>query len=223
VPILVASYTVNSAAANTTALATSTFTPTPGEIIVVKMATEDSTFTIGAPTGGGLTYTSRGTQNAAGRCWCALYTAVAVGGTAGMAVTQGTVSGASWHSLTVERWRNAKLATSPATVNATGTSAPNTTLTTVAPFSVVSWLNTDWTATAGARTYRSGAVEDGYHNSAGYTVDYAYQETTTAGSQTVGLTAPASQTWGILGVEVQHQAAVSRQGLPASMTRAANW
>ena len=69
------------------------------------------------------------------------------------------------HGMVVERWSSAKLAGSPALLSASGSgSAPSGTCTTVAAQCVVSWVNSDHTAGTGARTYRSSATEEQYHN-----------------------------------------------------------
>ena len=112
-------------------------------------------------------------------------------------------------AMVVERWINAALAGSPATMSASGTStAPNGTCTTAAANSVVSWVSTDRTAGTGARTYRGTPTEEQYHTvTSWYTGYWAYQTAASAGAQTCGLTAPASQKWEIAGLEVQAAAA----------------
>lgn len=226
-------YEVDSTAANTTSLVTPSFTPTNGEVIVVKAVTEDSGTTISTPTGGSQTYTSRATSTAASNCGCAIYTAVVSGSPGAMTVTVAIGGNAKWHSMVVERWSGAALATTPATnVTKTGTGTATTTLTTAAAGSVVTWLDGDWNATApGTPTYASSATQDGLHNKSpsNYVAYYAYQTAASAGSQTFGVTSPTGQTWTLLGIEVQSSGgggASAIPGLPQSYVarrRAANW
>jgi hypothetical protein len=202
-PVLVASYPVYQDGANANPMQTPSFTPGPGEVLVVKAQNGYSVASFGTPVGGGLTWTSRAVSTGSGNR-AQLYTAVAGASPGAMTVTVTHVGYPTAHGMVVERWSNAKLAASPAVVQANGTGAPSATITTVAANSVATWVNTDWTAQTGARAYRSGAVEEAYHYSGGtyYTGYWAYQTAAAAGAQTVGLTSP-TQTWGLAGIEIQ--------------------
>jgi hypothetical protein len=57
---------VTSSTVNTNTLTSSSFTPANGEVIVVKLATGDTTVSMGAPTGGSQTYTSGSPSHRAG-------------------------------------------------------------------------------------------------------------------------------------------------------------
>lgn len=206
-PVLTASYTLT-AATNLNSLVTPSFTPFDNEVIVVKISTENQGQpTIGTPTGGSLTYTQRALTNNASSCAGAIYTAVVGTSPGSMTVTVPFTGSTGFHSATVERWSNAALAATPATtaVNlATGT-APSTTITTVGNNSVVSWLSGDWSASSPTtRAYRSGAVEEGFHDGSpnNYVAYYAYQAADTAGSQTVGMTSPTQKAT-IVAIEIK--------------------
>jgi hypothetical protein len=208
-PTLVASYEVDSGASrNTTALTTPSFTPSVGEIIVVKRMTEDSgSLYSGAPSGGSLTYTSRVSSSVASQCAGDIYTAVGAGSS--MTVTSGALGTASLHSMIVERWSNAQLAATPATASGTsagGNSAANISIVTVASNSVVSACCGDWNGgNPTGRAYRSSATEDGLYDrsSSGDTVHfYFWHSAVTTGSQAVGFTTPTMR-WTALGIEVQ--------------------
>jgi len=211
-PTLVASYPAYSAASNTTALTTPSFTPASGEIIVVKRATEDSAHAYsGVPSGGSLTYTSRASDNSGSHCYVDIYTAVGAG--ASMTVSSGALSTSAWHSMMVERWSGAQLAATPATNSTkTGTGAPSATVITVASNSIVTSVNADWAAIAPTgRAYRSSANEDGLHDKStgNYVAYFFYQTAAASGSQTIGLTAPTGETWSMLGIEIQDAGGVT--------------
>src|SRR6478672_5257795 len=213
-PSLTASYLVLSTASNTTALVTPSFTPVVGDILVVKRVTETGVHPYSAaPSGGSLTYTSRASSTSTSQVDAAIYTTTTTSATS-MTVSSGALSTGGWHSMLVERWANAQLAATPATNSTkTGTGAPSTTLVTVASNSVVSFLDGDFAAVApGTYTYRSGATDEGIHDKSGttsYVAYYAWQAAAASGSQTFGLTAPAGQTWTMLGIEIQDAGSVT--------------
>jgi hypothetical protein len=211
VPSLASSLNVNSAAQDFSTLTTTSFTPTAGDVLVVKGSTESSISGLNTPTDTqGNTYTLRGFNNDANHCWAALWTAVA-GSSTSMTVSVASSGGAvMWHSVTVEQWTDALLAASPA-VNSTetGSGSPSTTLTTTQPLSAMSWMDADWAAQSPTgRVYDSTSAvptEDGIHDKSAagkYVAYYAWQTATSAGSQTFGLTSPGGQTWTLLGIEV---------------------
>jgi hypothetical protein len=203
-PTLAATFYASQDSPNTNSLVTASFTPTANDVLVVKADISDPT-TFGTPSGGGLTFTSRVNATGSGFARAQVWTAVVGGSPTAMTVTL-TAGGfpVSQHTMLVERWTSAKLAGSPATMSASGTgTAPNGTCTTAANNSVVSWISTDATAGTGARTYRGTPTEEVYHPVTGFTGYWAWQTAASAGAQTCGLTAPASQKWQIAGIEVQ--------------------
>lgn len=213
-PTLVNSYLVVQSASNLTSCVTTAFTPSDGELLVIKVATADQTTPgIGAASGGGLTYTSRASVSVTQQCATAIITAPVVTSPGSMSVTVTFTGAGGWHSILVERWSGAALAATPAviqTTQAAGT-APSTTITTTGADSVVSWAIGDWSATApGTRAYRSSATEEGIHDgsTSNYVAYYAYQAAAVAGSQTVGMTAP-TQKPAIVGIEIQSSGATA--------------
>jgi hypothetical protein len=203
---------VSQSAANTTTLTSTAFTPADNEIIVVKAATGDSSLTVGTASGGSLTYTARVTGSTASYGRVSILTAP-VGASPGSMTVALTFSGTGqWHAMVVERWSNAQLAATPATVSTTqsAATAPSATLTTAAADSAVSWVITDWSATApGTRAYRSSATEESVHDGSTtqYVAYFAWQSAVTAGAQTIGLTAPTMKP-AIGGIEIQSGAGV---------------
>jgi len=208
-PVLLASYEVLSAASDTSSLVTPSFTPSDGEVLIVKVASETvNTPTIGLATGGGQTYTSRISINVANHCPIRLFTATVSGSPGSMTVTVPFTVNSGFHSLVVERWGNAQLAASPAINSATpSNSAPSLTINTVLSDSVVSWLSADWNANApGTPVYRSSAIQTGIHDKSAavaYVAYFAYQVCGAAGTQTFGLSAPGNQEATMGAIEVQ--------------------
>lgn len=208
-PTLIASYFVPSNAQNSTALTTPSFTPATNELLVLKCINADSTAVWATPTatGGAITWLSRVTDYSSSHCGVAIFTGVVTSGGSAITVSCGfTATHNEEHEMVLERWANAKLATTPATVatvSASGT--PSASLTTAAAGSVVSWLNGDWNAVSGtSRAYLGSPTEEQYQLSATLMTGYwAYQTAATAGAQTLGLSAPAGQAWSILGIEIQ--------------------
>lgn len=207
-PTLITSYQVLSPASDTTSLVTPSFTPSNGEVIIVKAASETFTVpTIGSASGGGQTFTSRVDNASANHSPVRLFSAVVSGSPGSMEVTVQFLINDGWHSMVVERWSGAQLAGSPAVVSAISSGAPSATINTVANDSIVTWVSADWNAVApGTPAYRSGAVQDGMHDKSGtvsYVAYYAYQDAVSSGSQTIGLTAPGAQEASFAGIEVQ--------------------
>ncbi len=209
-PSLIASYAVASViTGDTSTLATPSFTPSNGEMIVVKAATWDTGTASGTPSGGSLVYTRQVTAQPGGfNGYGTIFTAVVSGSPGSMVVTLSAPAATCYHSMTVERWSSAQVAGTPAT-NSTinGSGAPSATLTTTANNSIITWLNVDLASQDPAsRAYRSSAVEDGLadgHLNTNSVHYYAYQTAAVAGSQTIGLTAPGSQTWTMTGIEIK--------------------
>lgn len=231
-PTLVNSYLVVQSANNATTLTTASFTPSDGEILVVKSVTGDTSIVIGTATGGSLTYTSRATVTTSSKCAARIFTAPVVTSPGSMTVSVPYSGGTGWHSMLVERWSTAQLAGSPAVVQTTqgaGT-APSATVTTVAANSIVSWAIGDWNAASPAsRAYRSSATDEGVHDGStgNYVAYYAYQAAAASGAQTIGMTAP-TQNPSIVGIEIQ-EGASGVAAIPGRLQsyvprrRAANW
>ena len=206
-PSLIASYEVLSPTADITSLDTPSFTPSNGEVLIVKAAAESfDNPVVGAASGGGQSFTSRLHFSNSANAVIRVHTAIVSGSPGSMTVSQAFSLNGGWRSIVVERWGNATLAGSPAVNSGESVGAPSLTVTTVADGSVVSWVSADWNAIApGTPAYRSSAIQDGFHDKSpsNYVAYYAYQVTTTAGSQTIGLTSPGGQKASIGGIEVQ--------------------
>jgi hypothetical protein len=200
---------VTSSTVNTNTLTSSSFTPANGEVIVVKLATGDTTVSMGAPTGGSQTYTSRVTVAPGGfRGWAGIYTAV-ISGSPGAMTIASTPSGSALHAMVIERWTGAQLAGTPATGSGNGDNltSPSASITTTGTNSVVSWTLSDVQSVDPAtRAYLNSATEDGLqdsHVAADGVIYFAYQTAATAGSKTFGLSAPTGLQWVAAGIEVQ--------------------
>jgi hypothetical protein len=209
-PTLVASYFVQQNTTAGTAISTPSFTPSNGEVVIVKLATWDTGTAMGAPAGGSQTYTSRIVVAPGGfRPWVGIYTAV-ISGSPGSMTISSTPAGSARYSMTVERWSSATLAATPATNSGGttngGTGAAASALTTTAANSVLSWVAGDTQSLDPAtRAYLGSAtdegVRDGHVGSNGVEY-YAYQAVAAAGSTSFGLSAPTGMQWGIAGIEV---------------------
>jgi hypothetical protein len=207
-PSLIASYEVLSPTADITSLDTPAFTPSNGEVIIVKAAAESfDNPDITTVSGGSQSYTSRVYVSTSSNSVVRINTAVISGSPGSMTVSQAFSGTGGWRSIVVERWGNAQLAGTPAVASGGVTGAPSLDIVTVADGSAVSWVSGDWNAVApGTPAYRSGATQDGLHDKSGtvsYVAYFAYQITTTAGTQTMGLTSPGGQKASIGGIEIQ--------------------
>ena len=222
-PTLITSYFVETSSGAT--LQTPSFTPSDGEVIVVKAQSNHGSggTLFSAPSGGSLTYTERqqdkedaGVRTGVSHDKIALWTAEVGVSPGSMTVSLTCPADTSLASFVVERWTG-KLDATPVSTAAYYSSAgtPSVSLTTEADSSIVSWISTDWNAiSTSTRAYITSSAtpteeqvhDDGGANFSGY---WAYQDAPTAGSQTFGLTAPGGQAWGIMGIEVQGEAAVS--------------
>jgi hypothetical protein len=224
-PTLVASYAITPASQTLNTLTTPSFSPSNGEVLVVKLYAWGLTSAMGAPTGGAQTYTSRAASTQGGTFPAvSIYTAVVTGSPGSMTISS-TPALSSYHGMVVERWSGAALAASPATVNTFGaTTTVSATITTAAANSIVSWVSGDGSSKdpTGA-AYLSSATQDGLldghvgSNSVGY---FAYQSAPTAGSQTVGISAPTPQSWTLVGIEVQAAASVVSGDVSQTITQA---
>lgn len=205
-PNLIASYEVLGGA-TTLSLATPSFTPDNGEVIIVKAASESfDKPTIDGVSGGGLTYTSHAHISQVSHTVVRLWSTVVSGSPGSMTVTATFGANDGYHSMVVERWGNAQLAGSPAVTQTLSSNAPSATIDTTATDSVVSWVSADWNAVApGTPAYRSSAVQTGIHDQSTsfYVAYYAYQNAGSAGTQTFGLTSPTGQEASMIGIEVQ--------------------
>lgn len=211
-PTLTTSLNINSSAADNSTLTTSSFTPTTGDVIVIKAAKENASGS--APILGpvsdsqGNTYTLRASYTTFGSAPVWIWTTFA-SASSSMTVSMQTMNVSGWRSMTVEDWTSANLDASPATATANGSGSPSASLTTTQNNSAVTWVNADFAAVSpSGRTYDSTSavpVEDGLHDKSGvtaYVAYYAWQSAASAGSQTLGLTSPTGQAWAMVALEI---------------------
>lgn len=228
-PTPIATYFVAGAGVDNSALTTPSFTPSDGELIVVKMTTWSTADGNGAATGGNQSFSTKVTAapggfNGYARVDSAVVNTSLIGGDGSMAVTSGGTSGNTRHCMTVERW---PAGCTPGAVNSTinGSGAPSANITTTAVDSALSWAGVDVsTQDPAGRTYRLSAIEDGlgdFHTGNNSVQYFAYATgaaVTSAGPYAIGMTAPGSQTWVMAGLEVKAPAGVSQAINPAIET-----
>lgn len=192
--------------ANTNTLTTPTFVPAVGDLIVVKTLLGDSAMTVNTPTGGGLTWTQRIQDGTASHVRAAIWTAVSTGSSVSPSLTFPAGPTAD-HSMVVEWWEFATVASSPVTVDVRGSGTPAGTLTSTATDSLITWASGDWSAIDGAgRTYDSTTeypTEQAYITEPGiYTAYFAFQAVPSPSSHNLGVTSPTGQTWTLVGLEI---------------------
>jgi hypothetical protein len=207
-PTPVAQYYAQISPQGTSPIVTASFTPSNGDWLVVTMDTWDSGSPLGAPSGGGLTYTAQVTNAPGGfNQWCAIYTAPVISSPGSMTVSS-TPSVSLRGSICVHRFSAAQIAATPVTNKTNGFSSPAaSTITPTAGTSLIPWTAGDASSVDPAtRAYLASATQVGLRDDhAGANgVDYhAYQSSTGTGSQSYGLSAPTGMTWVIAAIEVQ--------------------
>lgn len=215
-PTLVNSYYVEATDNAQTALVTPSFTPSVGEIIVAKIVCADANQQVGTPAVTGFTtgtITSRvniGTGSSG--CRVAIFTCAVTASAAGTFSSGTFTTGNVARAMVVERWSNAQLAATPATASIlVDTAAPFTqTITTAANNSVVSYAMADWQAAnapsgvAYVGDTATPTAEQSPTNMPNIMYNYwLYQAAATAGSQTWGTSAPASNSMTGAAIEIQ--------------------
>jgi hypothetical protein len=204
-PQLVAVYPASQSDNGTGTLTTASFTPAPGQVLVVKATTGDTSCAVGSVSGGGLAWTLRASLSASNNDPVKLWTATAPASPASMTVSV-TFSGApNSRSMLVEAWSNATLAASPAINGSQSNTSALQTITTVGGSSVVTWIDSDWSVAGGSSpnpVYRGAAVALATHLLAGCNVYYAAQPAAVPGQQTFGLSSPTGQIASLVGIEL---------------------
>lgn len=219
-PTPIATYPVYSASVDTTALVTPSFTPSNGELIVVKLLTWDTANPSGSVSGGSQTYSTKVTAAPGGfNCYCRIDGCIISGSPGSMTVTSGGTGSNSRHTMIVERY---PVGSTFGAVNSTinGTGAPTANITTTVANAALTWCSADVSSIDPAtRTYRLSGTEDGLYdghvgsNSVHYSAYAA--DVGAAGTYAIGLSAPGSQTWVMAGVEIKPSvAAAASQPVP---------
>ena len=207
-PTFVTEYEVTWTSTGASTAKTISVTVDVGDLLVVLGGTEQGGLTLGTPTGGGLTYTSR--QAAVpGPTWSTAYIWTAPSASAQtftLSITNSAQSG-EW-GYNVLRYSAHGGVGASNNGNVSG-AAPSLGLTTTGDNSAIAIFNADWNATDGtSRTWRSvngaAATEQSYYrNSASYAA-YAgrHVDAAAAGAKTVGLSAPTGQKHTTVAVEI---------------------
>jgi hypothetical protein len=159
-----------------------------------------------------------------------LWTAVQ-GPTPGSAGTVSVTFGGAfngWHFIVVERWTNAKLATSPVVSAVQGQTSALGTLATSQADSVISWLDVDYNAVNpnSGVTYRSATAvtpsTPDYHLG-DYTGYSGYIAAPAQNTYTYGVSAPSGQKATMIGIEIQVGTLVLRpSGIPSGYVSGSN-
>jgi hypothetical protein len=206
-------YYVQESPQGTAAITTTSFTPSNGEVLVVKLATWDAATAMGAPTGGSQTYTSRIINSPGGfNEWCGIYTTV-ISGSPGSMTVSSTPAASARCSMVVERWSGAQLAATPVTASSAAFGAATGSITPSSGSSVISWVAGDAQSVDPAtRAYLASATQDGLrddHVGANGCDYHAYQSSTGTGSQSYGLSAPTGMQYVTAAIEVQASSAAA--------------
>jgi hypothetical protein len=202
-PVLKNSWGVQEPSFINNPLVSGSFRPAAGDLVVVKLVDIASipSWTM-SDSASALTWTRQVNYAPGGNLVVLIYTAPVVSALGSITV-KATPSQNNYSVMLAEWWSGAKLAASPATGTGTNypsvSGAPDFTITTAKAGSAVSWCSTDATSQSGSRTYitTSGTpVEEYFFNFSGNgSGTFAYQPAATAGTQTVGETAPTGQGW----------------------------
>jgi hypothetical protein len=206
---------------------TASVTVSPGDGLVVIGVTEDSSTTLGTPTGGGLTYANPQSINISNNCSVYAWTATsATAQTFSVSVSAAGNASNHWGMNVLQFSATAGFGASN---KANSTGAPSLALTTQRDNSAIVVVSGDWVVVDGsARTWDTSAAafsEQTYNlDSSHYTVYGGFYPSVGAlGSKTVGLTAPTGQTFAIIAVEVFGSAGPPLLVTQAAIQRAANW
>lgn len=217
-PTLISSTPFSTTTDTATAITSASVAVQSGDVLEVKVCSEDSGNVPATPTNTGTAPSRAWREDAttgvvANHEYAKIYTAIA-GASENITVSV-NASGTASKAAVLNVWRNAQVASTPAT-NSTksgASGAPQASLTTVAPDSVVSWVSGDWNTTSGAITYLTTSAtptSEGQVLAGGnMEASFARQAAVTAGVQNFGKTAPTGQAWVLLGIEIQ-SAAVAR-------------
>ncbi|HUS26088.1 MAG TPA: hypothetical protein VMY99_01950 [Nevskiaceae bacterium] len=212
-PTFVASYTVASYLTTTTPK-TASVTTQAGDVVVIYAGTEDQFSSLTTPTGNGLTFALQQTVAVASFSTAYIWTAIDnVGGT-NWTLSIDVVNSQEW-GFTCLVFRDSDGIGLSTRTNVTGPAAPSLDIVTTQDNSAIITYNADWSASDGtSRTWRTvnsitptngNGLELNYERDAAHYTIYGayYNDAGTAGTKTVGLSAPATQKYTIVAVEVR--------------------
>ena len=181
-----------------------------GDIIVVQGITGDGASTLGTPTNTNTAQTYTLEKSVVVTNYCAAYCWTAVASTNQamvISITRGGTNTNFW-GFQVTQWRGSDGVGASAVTNV-ASGAPSLSLTTQAANSAVCVQNGDWTASTGARTWRTvngaAATELAYFadgTNYGFYAGY-HPDAGSAGANTYGLSAPTGQKYSIIAVEIK--------------------
>lgn len=184
--------------------ATASLNVQTGDVLVAYAMSEADIVAIDI-SGGALTWTQRQAVVESAFGWVGIWTATATAN-ASMTVTFASSGGTGKFGGNVVQFRNAAIGASASTFSASG--APTLALTTTAANSAIVVANVDWSAKAGAHTWRTNA---GAFTELTYQLDvccYAvyggyHPNAVTIGTYAVGLSAPSTQKYAIAAIEIK--------------------
>lgn len=219
-PTFVAEY--EGAFNSTTTPKSVTPTTSAGDVLVVCGISADLNTTLNTPTGNGLTYALATSGSAASHTRTYAWTTTDSTGGTGWTLQVTKAAGADFWGLDVARFSGSDGFGAATSATGSGT-APSMTLTTSFDNSAIVACCADWSAGAGARTWRTingttptaaNGFELVYFNDPSwYTVYVGYwPDAGAAGAKTVGLSAP-TQTWTMSAVEVRGTTAAAAASL----------
>jgi hypothetical protein len=185
---------------------TASFDVQAGDILVAYLAGENgnSTFSI---SGGSLTWTLQNSVHSSTIAEADVWTAT-VDTNKTMTVTMNQSVSSIQYGYGVITFRNSSGVGATSKKNASS-AAPSLNLTTTKADSAIVWVNGDWAAVNGSsRTYRTGAGtfnETSYYYGSGIYTAYAgyHTDAGSIGTYAVGMTAPSTQTYSIIAVEIK--------------------
>lgn len=204
---------VSVAGSTTSPKTTGSLSVTSGDLLVAWATLEDQTVGVTISDSATNTWTLRQDVNPGGsftrpRMWTAVANAT---GSITITFTGGSTK---WYTCGCTNWSNAAYSTSAKT-NTSGPVAPSLAITTSFDNSALQFIVDDFAAADGAsRTYRTvngntpsagGSGEERYDRSSANEASYAayHPDAGTAGSKTIGLTAPSTQTPSLIVIEIQ--------------------
>jgi hypothetical protein len=161
----------------------------------------------GPPTTANLTFTNRITTNNAGNVKFYAWTATAGASNSSQTIA-GSVPSSQEGGYVAEVWRDHGGLGNIGTANLGTSGAGSASLNVSALDSAVSVAWGDWNAVAGARTFITtnlgAATEDHYYTSGSYASTSLFHnaDTSATGVQTIGITAPTSTKWTVVGLEI---------------------
>lgn len=176
-----------------------------GDLIVVIAAAENADAALSI-SGGGLTWTPQQTHDNDDVHYplCVVWTAIATSNTT-FNVALACVGGQTFSGNALVFRNHGGVGVSNQANNSSGSGAPSVSLT-VAAHSAIAIIVSDWNATTGGTTWLTNAGTftelSNYADGTTYGVHGGYHADAPAGTLTLGMSAPATQRYGIIAVEI---------------------